>query len=44
MMRNGEDMDEPMREAVAVLADMAVRDWPAEVPLPGGVVHRASAL
>ena len=40
MMRNGEDMARRCGEAVAVLADMAVRDWPAEVTLPGGVVHR----
>jgi hypothetical protein len=40
MMRDGEDMEAPMRAAVAVLADMAVRDWPAEVTLPGGAVHR----
>ncbi len=35
MMRGGQDMTEPMREAVAVLADMAGRDWPAAVPLDG---------
>ncbi len=35
MMRRGEDMREPMRAAVAVLADMASRDWPRDVPLDG---------
>lgn len=35
MMRAGEDMREPMRAAVAVLADMAARDWPKDVPLDG---------
>ena len=33
MMREGQDISEPMREAVAVLADMAGQDWPADVPL-----------
>lgn len=35
MMRAGDDMREPMRAAVAVLADMAARDWPKDVPLDG---------
>ncbi|MCA3561198.1 MAG: tRNA (adenosine(37)-N6)-threonylcarbamoyltransferase complex ATPase subunit type 1 TsaE [Aestuariivirga sp.] len=35
MMRAGEDMREPMQAAVAVLADMARRDWPKDVPLDG---------
>ena len=35
MMREGLDMAEPMSAAVAVLADMAGRDWPHEVPLDG---------
>lgn len=35
MMRAGDDMAEPMRAAVAVLADMASRDWPQDVPLDG---------
>jgi tRNA threonylcarbamoyl adenosine modification protein YjeE len=35
MMRDGKDMREPMREAVAVLADMAGRNWPDQVPLDG---------
>ncbi|MFO1131590.1 MAG: tRNA (adenosine(37)-N6)-threonylcarbamoyltransferase complex ATPase subunit type 1 TsaE [Hyphomicrobiales bacterium] len=35
MMRDGQDMAEPMAAAVAVLADMAGRDWPHEVPLDG---------
>ncbi|MFN4140775.1 tRNA (adenosine(37)-N6)-threonylcarbamoyltransferase complex ATPase subunit type 1 TsaE [Aestuariivirga sp.] len=40
MMLSGEDMREPMEAAVAVLADMASRSWPSEVPLPDGGVHR----
>ncbi len=39
MRGQGRDMTEPMREAVAVLADMAGRDWPSEVPIPGGAHH-----
>jgi tRNA threonylcarbamoyl adenosine modification protein YjeE len=35
MMREGRDMAEPMSAAVAVLADMASREWPREVPLDG---------
>jgi tRNA threonylcarbamoyl adenosine modification protein YjeE len=35
MMRAGVNMAEPMSAAVAVLADMAGRDWPHEVPLDG---------
>ena len=35
MMRAGDDMREPMGAAVAVLADMASRDWPQDVPLDG---------
>ena len=35
MMREGTDMREPMQAAVAVLADMAQRDWPHDVPLDG---------
>jgi tRNA threonylcarbamoyl adenosine modification protein YjeE len=35
MMRGGEDMREPMREAVAVLADMASRSWPQDAPVDG---------
>jgi hypothetical protein len=32
----GEDMTEPMRAAVAVLAAMAAQAWPENVPVPGG--------
>jgi tRNA threonylcarbamoyl adenosine modification protein YjeE len=39
MMQNGENMAEPMSAAVAVLADMAGRDWPQDVHLPH-TVHR----
>jgi tRNA threonylcarbamoyl adenosine modification protein YjeE len=35
MMREGQDMAEPMSAAVAVLADMASREWPRDVPLDG---------
>ncbi len=35
MMREGQDMGEPMSAAVAVLADMASREWPHGVPLDG---------
>ena len=35
MMRQGHDMAGPMSAAVAVLADMASRDWPHEVPFDG---------
>ncbi|MDE2384012.1 MAG: tRNA (adenosine(37)-N6)-threonylcarbamoyltransferase complex ATPase subunit type 1 TsaE [Alphaproteobacteria bacterium] len=40
MMRRGEDMEQPMRAAVEVLADMAVRDWPATVPVRGAKPHQ----
>ena len=39
MMQAGADMEEPMSAAVAVLADMAGRDWPEDVPV-GNNVHR----
>jgi tRNA threonylcarbamoyl adenosine modification protein YjeE len=39
MMLAGEDMREPMSAAVAVLADMARRDWPETIPLEGGHYH-----
>ncbi len=39
MMRRGDDMTEPMRSAVAVLADMAERQWPRTVRLEPGVEH-----
>jgi N-acetylmuramate 1-kinase len=32
MMHGGELMDEPMREAVAVLADMTTKTWPSTLP------------
>ncbi len=35
MMMRGDDMGEPMRAAVEVLADMAARDWPVSVPVRG---------
>jgi hypothetical protein len=39
MMRAGEDMREPQRAAVAVLADMAGRSWPASVDDRHGGTH-----
>ncbi|MCA3573873.1 MAG: tRNA (adenosine(37)-N6)-threonylcarbamoyltransferase complex ATPase subunit type 1 TsaE [Aestuariivirga sp.] len=39
----GEDMQEPMEAAVAVLAGMARQDWPKDVPLDGGSHHRVPA-
>ncbi len=41
MMQSGANMAEPMSAAVAVLADMAGRDWPQDVHLPD-TVHRLS--
>jgi tRNA threonylcarbamoyl adenosine modification protein YjeE len=43
MMQNGEDMREPMAEAVAVLAGMAERDWPMDVPLADGNIYHVPA-
>lgn len=42
MMQDGADMGEPMHEAVALLADMAARDWSAAAPLGNGETHRLS--
>ena len=39
MMAGGDDMEEPMKAAVEVLADMATRDWPSKVPVRGGPDH-----
>jgi N-acetylmuramate 1-kinase len=39
MMLRGEDMREPMRAAVDVLADMADRKWPAVVPVRDKAEH-----
>jgi len=39
MMLAGEDMSEPMAMAVLLLADMAERQWPNQVPIPGGGMH-----
>jgi hypothetical protein len=36
MMLAGADMREPMAEAVALLADMAAREWPSRVAIDGG--------
>ena len=39
MMARGEDMGEPMKAAVQVLADMAAREWPSTIPVRGGGNH-----
>ena len=39
MLLRGDDMHEPMRAAVDVLADMANREWPAVVPVRGRTGH-----
>ena len=39
MMARGEDMGEPMKAAVDVLADIAAREWPSTVPVRGGTEH-----
>jgi len=39
MVLAGEDMREPMRTAVEVLAAMAGRAWPASVKIDGGYTH-----
>jgi tRNA threonylcarbamoyl adenosine modification protein YjeE len=39
MMQRGDDMRGPMMNAVAVLADMARRDWPADISSADGVSH-----
>ncbi len=39
MMLDGADMREPLSAAVELLADMAGRDWPSEIPVPGGGNH-----
>jgi N-acetylmuramate 1-kinase len=43
MMLDGADMREPLAAAVELLADMARRDWPDQIPVPGGgnhLIHR----
>ena len=42
MMLAGEDMREPMQEAVRLLAFMAGEAWPDSVPVRGGSTHRLS--
>lgn len=39
MMARGDDMAEPMKAAVDVLADMAAREWPGTVPVRSGTEH-----
>jgi len=40
MMLDGKNMSEPMATAILLLADMAERDWPKQVPIPGGGMHQ----
>ena len=42
MMLAGESMREPLEEAAAVLADMALKDWPRAPEAAPGIVHRLS--
>jgi len=39
MMLDGADMREPLSAAVELLGDMTRRDWPPEIPVPGGGRH-----
>ena len=43
MMRAGQDMSVPFETAVEVLADMASRSWPREVPVRGGGTYALSS-
>jgi N-acetylmuramate 1-kinase len=43
MVLRGDDMRVPMRAAVAILADMAARQWPSRVPVRGGSEHHVAA-
>jgi aminoglycoside/choline kinase family phosphotransferase len=43
MIGAGEDISGPLNEAVALLADMAVRDWPASVSLSNGEAYNVPA-
>jgi N-acetylmuramate 1-kinase len=39
MMQDGDDMQEPLETAAAVLADMATKDWPRQVEAAPGILH-----
>jgi tRNA threonylcarbamoyl adenosine modification protein YjeE len=43
MIARGDDMGEPMKVAVEVLADMAARDWPSKVPVRGSTDHHIAS-
>ena len=43
MMLRGDDMSEPLEEAVRLLVDMARQDWPAKAAIPGNGWHHVSA-
>jgi N-acetylmuramate 1-kinase len=43
MMLRGDDMREPMRAAVDVLADMANREWPTVVPIRDKAEHHIAS-
>lgn len=40
MIARGDDMGEPMKAAVEVLADMAAREWPTAVPVRGSSSYK----
>ncbi len=42
-MLRGDDMSEPLDEAVRLLVDMARQSWPARVAIPGNGWHHVSA-
>lgn len=42
-MLRGDDMEEPLDEAVRLLADMANQSWPAKVAIPDNGWHHVSA-
>ncbi|MFT3988665.1 tRNA (adenosine(37)-N6)-threonylcarbamoyltransferase complex ATPase subunit type 1 TsaE [Aestuariivirga sp.] len=39
MMLAGDGMDEPLRAAVGVLAEIAGQEWPSRVPVTGSLLH-----
>jgi len=43
MIARGDDMGEPMKVAVEVLADMAARDWPTAVPVCGSPSYKLTS-
>lgn len=43
MIARGDDMGEPMKVAVQILADMATKNWPSKVSVRGGSEHHVAA-